>query len=157
MIYTDEDQEMIRYADGVFRSVSYHCSMLLKYGDRLDEIAEQLKGTVRSPAIRDPEEAKYQRGTVIYHCNIAELISEETETATKYRASESVLYELASFLQSECTPEEIEIICAYYDERLPLWLIGERVNYSKEAIRKKKNDILLRYAKVAAAIDKPVI
>ena len=154
MIYTDEQAEMIRYADGVFRAVNYHCSMILKYGDRLDEIADQLKGTVHSPVIRDPEEAKYKRGTVIYHCNIAELISEEAETATKYRASEAVLYELAGFLQNECALEEIDIITAYYDERLPLWLIGERLGYSKEAIRKKKNDILIRYARVAAAIEK---
>lgn len=152
MNYRDEDYDAIQYADGVFRSIYYHCSMILKLGDRLEEIADQLKGVVKSPAIRDPEEAKYQAGTKIYHSNIAELITEETETAVQYKASESVLYGIAAFLRESCDETEIQILCMYYDERLPFWLIGERLNYSKEAIRRKRNEALIRYARVATAI-----
>ena len=64
--YLDEETEQIRYADGVFRSIYYHCSVILRYGDRLEEIAAQLRGNVRSPVIRNSDEAMYQRGTMIY-------------------------------------------------------------------------------------------
>ena len=147
MKYLDEETEQIRYADGVFRSIYYHCSVILRYGDRLEEIAAQLRGNVRSPAIRNSDEAMYQRGTMIYHCNIAELITEEQETAARYRTSEAVLYSLAEFLGNKCTEQEIDIMCAYYDLRKPLWLIGEEMHYSREAIRKRKDMVLLRYAK----------
>ena len=145
-----EDIE-IEYADSVFRSVRYHCYKILRYGEQLDMIAVQLSGMIKSPRIRSLEEAKYQRGTVIYHNNIAELITDEQETAQLYRASENVLYELGAFLRDYCSPEEIDVICMYYDLRMPMWLIGEKMHYSKEAVRQKRNKVLAMYAKVATA------
>lgn len=153
MKYLDVDAEKIRYADGIFRSIYYHYSVILRTGDRLDEIGEALKGTVRSPSIRNPDEAKYQRGTIVYHCNIAELITEEQETAARYRASEAVLYNIAEFLEKQCTPQEIEIMCAYYDLRKSLYEIGMDMHYSKDSIRLRRNAVLTRYAELSAAND----
>lgn len=141
------DDDMIDYADGVFRSTKFHCNKILRYGEQLDLIAVMLDGHVKSPKIMSLEEAKYQRGTVIYHNNIAELITDEQETAQLYRASEAVLYELAAFLRDNCDSQETEVICLYYDLRWSLERIGRRINYSREAVRKIRNNALIKYAK----------
>ena len=153
-LFQDEELDAIEYADSVFRSVRYHCNQIQRYGEQLDMIAIRLSGTVRSPRIVSREEAKYQRGTRIYHNNIAELITDEQETAQLYRASEAVIYELAAFLRDYCSQEEIDIICLYYDLRMPLWLIGEKLHYSKDTIRRIRNKVLAMYTSCATALEK---
>lgn len=152
--FYEDENDAIEYADSVFRSVKYHCNQIQRYGEQLDMIAIQLSGTVRSPRIVSREEAKYQRGTVIYHNNIAELITDEQETAQLYRASENVLYEVAAFLRDYCTEQEVNVICMYYDLRMPLWLIGEKLNYSKDSVRRIRNKVLRMYESCATALEK---
>lgn len=108
--FYEDENDAIEYADSVFRSVKYHCNQIQRYGEQLDMIALQLSGTVRSPRIVSREEAKYQRGTVIYHNNIAELITDEQETAQLYRASENVLYEVAAMMDEKLKRTEERLL-----------------------------------------------
>ena len=108
------NNEKIKYIDGKLKGIKFSANRAVEIWDRLQEISIELKGTVRSPAIRSEEEAKYQRGTHIYKCNLIELMNEEEQLSRQYQIYETELNDIQTFLR-KLSDREIEILYQRYE------------------------------------------
>ena len=108
--------DIVKYADGRLKGFNYVIYQLLEIGDRLEEIASILNEvSVKSPTIRSPEEAKYQRGTVIYQNNLIELMEEETELSKKFNSLKKEYSDYSNFFQ-KLNDSEIELLQLRYEK-----------------------------------------
>ncbi|MBF1095848.1 MAG: sigma-70 family RNA polymerase sigma factor [Solobacterium sp.] len=138
------NNEKIKYIDGKLKGIKFSANRAVEIWDRLQEISIELKGTVRSPAIRSEEEAKYQRGTRIYKSNIVELMNEEEMLLKQYEMYETELNDIQKFLQ-KLSDSEIELLHERYECGRTFETIGEIVGYDMAAVQRKIRNILSKY------------
>lgn len=138
------NNEKIKYIDGKLKGIKFSANRAVEIWDRLQEISIELKGTVRSPAIRSEEEAKYQRGTHIYKCNLIELINEEEQLSRQYQIYETELNDIQTFLR-KLSDREIEILYQRYECGRSFETIGYILGYDHSVVQRKIKNILRKY------------
>ena len=136
--------DKIKYIDGKLKGIKFSANRAVEIWDRLQEISVELKGTVRSPAIRLEEEAKYQRGTHIYKCNLIELMNEEEQLSRQYQIYETELNDIQSFLR-KLSDREIEILYQRYECGRSFETIGYILGYDHSVVQRKIKNILRKY------------
>ena len=138
------NNDKIKYIDGKLKGIKFSANRAVEIWDRLHEISIELKGTVRSPAIRSEEEAKYQRGTHIYKCNLIELMNEEEQLSKQYQIYETELNDIQSFLR-KLSDREIEILYQRYECGRSFETIGYILGYDHSVVQRKIKNILRKY------------
>lgn len=138
------NNEKIKYIDGKLKGIKFSANRAVEIWDRLQEISIELKGTVRSPAIRSEEEAKYQRGTHIYRCNLIELMNEEEQLSKQYQMYETELNDIQFFLR-KLSDKEIEILYQRYECGRSFETIGYILGYDHSVVQRKIKNILRKY------------
>lgn len=138
------NNEKIKYIDGKLKGIKFSANRAVEIWDRLQEISIELKGTVRSPAIRSDEEAKYQRGTHIYKCNLIELMNEEEQLSRQYQIYETELNDIQTFLR-KLSDREIEILYQRYECGRSFETIGYILGYDHSVVQRKIKNILRKY------------
>lgn len=138
------NNEKIKYIDGKLKGIKFSANRAVEIWDRLQEISIELKGTVRSPAIRSEEEAKYQRGTHIYKCNLIELMNEEERLSRQYQIYETELNDIQTFLR-KLSDREIEILYQRYECGRSFETIGYILGYDHSVVQRKIKNILRKY------------
>ena len=138
------NNDKIKYIDGKLKGIKFSANRAVEIWDRLQEISIELKGTVRSPAIRSEEEAKYQRGTHIYKCNLIELMNEEEQLSKQYQIYETELNDIQSFLR-KLSDREIEILYQRYECGRSFETIGYILGYDHSVVQRKIKNILRKY------------
>lgn len=138
------NNDKIKYIDGKLKGIKFSANRAVEIWDRLQEISIELNGTVRSPAIRSEEEAKYQRGTRIYKSNIVELMNEEEMLLKQYEMYETELNDIQKFLQ-KLSDSEIELLHERYECGRTFETIGELVGYDMAAVQRKIRNALSKY------------
>lgn len=133
----------LKYIDGKLKGIKYSANRVVDIWDRLQEIAIELNGSVRSPSIRS-EEAKYQRGTRIYKSNIIELMNEEEMLSRQYEMYETELNDIQRFLE-KLTDNEIELLYQRYECGRSFEAIGYILGYDNAYIQRQLKKILLKY------------
>lgn len=137
------NNEKIKYIDGKLKGIKFSANRAVEIWDRLQEISIELKGTVRSPSIRS-EEAKYQRGTHIYRCNLIELMNEEEQLSKQYQMYETELNDIQFFLR-KLSDKEIEILYQRYECGRSFETIGYILGYDHSVVQRKIKNILRKY------------
>lgn len=140
MIYNDK----IKYIDGKLKGIKFSANRVVDIWDRLQEINNELNGGVKSPTIRSEDEAKYQRGTRIYRCNIVELMNEEEILIKQYQMYETELNDIQNFLKKLST-NEIELLYERYECGRSFETIGYILGYDNAYIQRQLKKILLKY------------
>ena len=140
MVHDDK----LKYIDGKLKGIKYSANRLVDIWDRLQEIARELNGAVRSPSIRSEEEAKYQRGTRIYKCNIIELMNEEETLSKQYKMYETELSDIQNFL-TKLSDKEIELLYERFECGRSFETIGYILGYDHSVVQRKIKNILLKY------------
>ena len=138
------NNDKIKYIDGKLKGIKFSANRAVEIWDRLQEISVELKGTVRSPAIRSEEEAKYQRGTHIYKCNLIELMNEEEQLSRQYQIYETELNDIQTFLR-KLSDREIEILYQRYECGRSFETIGYILGYDHSVVQRKIKNILRKY------------
>lgn len=134
----------LKYIDGKLKGIKYSANRVVDIWDRLQEIAIELNGSVRSPSIRSEEEAKYQRGTRIYKSNIIELMNEEEMLSKQYKMYETELSDIQNFL-TKLSDKEIELLYERYECGRSFETIGYILGYDNAYIQRRLKKILLKY------------
>nr|DAT22455.1 MAG TPA: Protein of unknown function (DUF1492) [Caudoviricetes sp.] len=134
----------LKYIDGKLKGIKYSANRVVDIWDRLQEIAIELNGSVRSPSIRSEEEAKYQRGTRIYKSNIIELMNEEEMLSRQYEMYETELNDIQRFLE-KLSDNEIELLFQRYECGRSFETIGYILGYDNAYIQRQLKKILLKY------------
>lgn len=140
MVHNDK----LKYIDGKLKGIKYSANRVVDIWDRLQEIAIELNGSVRSPSIRSEEEAKYQRGTRIYKSNIIELMNEEEMLSHQYAMYETELNDIQRFLE-KLTDNEIELLYQRYECGRSFETIGYILGYDHSVVQRKIKNILCKY------------
>lgn len=138
------NNDKMKYIDGKLKGIKFSANRVVEIWDRLQEISIELKGTVRSPAIRSEEEAKYQRGTHIYKCNLIELMNEEEQLSKQYQMYETELNDIQFFLR-KLSDKEIEILYQRYECGRSFETIGYILGYDHSVVQRKIKNILRKY------------
>lgn len=138
------NNDKIKYIDGKLKGIKFSANRAVEIWDRLQEISIELKGAVRSPAIRSEEEAKYQRGTHIYKCNLIELMNEEEQLSRQYQIYETELNDIQTFLR-KLSDREIEILYQRYECGRSFETIGYILGYDHSVVQRKIKNILRKY------------
>lgn len=135
-------KEKFQYTDGKMKGFRHTISMILRLGDRLEELALALSGnTLKSPSIKSPEEAKYQSGTRIFNDNLIALIAEEEETRKEYDRFEREYKNYATFFR-KLDDTEIEILSLRYENGFDYVKIAKILYTSHGYVYKKICQIL---------------
>ena len=137
------NNDKIKYIDGKLKGIKFSANRAVEIWERLQEIGIELKGTVRSPSIRS-EEAKYQRGTHIYRCNLIELMNEEEQLSKQYQMYETELNDIQFFLR-KLSDKEIEILYQRYECGRSFETIGYILGYDHSVVQRKIKNILRKY------------
>lgn len=138
------NNDKLKYIDGKLKGIKYSANRVVDIWDRLQEIAIELNGSVKSPSIRSEEEAKYQRGTCIYKSNIIELMNEEEVLSLQYNMYETELNDIQRFLQ-KLSVNEIELLYERYECGRSFETIGYILGYDNAYIQRQLKKILLKY------------
>ena len=136
--------DKLKYIDGKLKGIKFSANRVVEIWDRLQEINVELNGTIKSPAIRSEDEAKYQRGTHIYRCNLIELMNEEEQLSKQYRMYETELNDIQRFLE-KLTDNEIELLYERYECGRSFETIGYMLGYDNAYIQRQLKKILLKY------------
>lgn len=110
-------------ADGLLKSLPYTCAKILDLTEKLKIVAQDLRGTIKSPAIRSKEEAAYQRGTVIYRNDIVDLLSQE-EALSKELSHFLWEYHRIEKAVQQLDPYEVELLSYRYENRFTISAIA---------------------------------
>lgn len=138
------NSDKIKYIDGKLKGIKFSANRVVEIWDKLQEIRIELNGAARSPAIRSEEEAKYQRGTHIFKCNIIELMNEEETIIKQYGMYEAELNDIQKFLQ-KLSDTEIELLYQRYECGRSFETIGYILGYDNAYIQRQLKKILLKY------------
>lgn len=104
---------------------------------------------VSSPAIRDREEAKYQRGTRVYSdARLLDLIEERDrlESEVKYKTGFCARIQ-AMIDEADLSPEETELLQYRFEKGYSLRLIGSLFLCQKDKAKVMIDDLLSKIAK----------
>lgn len=138
------NDDKIKYIDGKLKGIKFYANRVVDIWDRLKEIENELNGGAKSPTIRSEDEAKYQRGTRIYRCNIVELMNEEEILIKQYQMYETELNDIQNFLRKLST-NEIELLYERYECGRSFETIGYILGYDNAYIQRQLKKILLKY------------
>lgn len=138
------NDDKIKYIDGKLKGIKFSANRVVDIWDRLQEIDNELNGGAKSPTIRSEDEAKYQRGTRIYRCNIVELMNEEEILIKQYQMYETELNDIQNFLRKLST-NEIELLYERYECGRSFETIGYILGYDNAYIQRQLKKILLKY------------
>ena len=138
------NSDKIKYIDGKLKGIKFSANRVVDIWDRLQEINVELNGTLHSPTIRSEDEAKYQRGTHIYRCNLIELMNEEEQLSKQYQMYETELNDIQRFLE-KLTDNEIELLYERYECGRSFETIGYILGYDNAYIQRQLKKILLKY------------
>lgn len=138
------NNEKIKYIDGKLKGIKFSANRVVDIWDRLEEINAELNGAIKSPTIRSEDEAKYQRGTRIYRCNIVELMNEEEILIKQYQMYEAELNDIQLFLE-KLTDNEIELLYERYECGRSFETIGYILGYDHSVVQRKIKNILRKY------------
>lgn len=138
------NDDKIKYIDGKLKGIKFSANRVVDIWDRLKEIENELNGGAKSPTIRSEDEAKYQRGTRIYRCNIVELMNEEEILIKQYQMYETELNDIQNFLRKLST-NEIELLYERYECGRSFETIGYILGYDNAYIQRQLKKILLKY------------
>lgn len=138
------NNEKIKYIDGKLKGIKFSANRVVDIWDRLQEINIELNGAIKSPAIRSEDEAKYQRGTHIYRCNLIELMNEEEQLSKQYQMYETELNDIQFFLR-KLSDKEIEILYQRYECGRSFETIGYILGYDHSVVQRKIKNILRKY------------
>ena len=138
------NNEKIKYIDGKLKGIKFSANRVVDIWDRLQEINVELNGAAKSPAIRSEDEAKYQRGTHIYRCNLIELMNEEEQLSKQYQMYETELNDIQFFLR-KLSDKEIEILYQRYECGRSFETIGYILGYDHSVVQRKIKNILRKY------------
>lgn len=138
------NNEKIKYIDGKLKGIKFSTNRVVDIWDRLEEINAELNGAIKSPTIRSEDEAKYQRGTHIYRCNLIELMNEEEQLSKQYQMYETELNDIQFFLR-KLSDKEIEILYQRYECGRSFETIGYILGYDHSVVQRKIKNILRKY------------
>ncbi len=138
------NNEKIKYIDGKLKGIKFSANRVVDIWDRLEEINVKLNGTIKSPTIRSEDEAKYQRGTHNYRCNLIELMNEEEQLSKQYQMYETELNDIQFFLR-KLSDKEIEILYQRYECGRSFETIGYILGYDHSVVQRKIKNILRKY------------
>lgn len=138
------NNEKIKYIDGKLKGIKFSANRVVDIWDRLEEINAELNGAIKSPTIRSEDEAKYQRGTHIYRCNLIELMNEEEQLSKQYQMYETELNDIQLFLR-KLSDKEIEILYQRYECGRSFETIGYILGYDHSVVQRKIKNILRKY------------
>lgn len=138
------NNEKIKYIDGKLKGIKFSANRVVDIWDRLEEINAELNGAIKSPKIRSEDEAKYQRGTHIYRCNLIELMNEEEQLSKQYQMYETELNDIQLFLR-KLSDKEIEILYQRYECGRSFETIGYILGYDHSVVQRKIKNILRKY------------
>lgn len=120
-----------------FKSLKHHVECLICAEDKLNELSYILSGNaLKSPSIKSTEEAKFQKGTVIYKNNLIELMTEE-ETLIKVRDYHLFAVRKVMYYLQQLTDEEVELLELRYWHRIDIKHISKMYYCSRSAIYRK--------------------
>ena len=136
--------DKLKYIDGKLKGIKFSANRVVEIWDRLQEINVELNGTIKSPAIRSEDEAKYQRGTHIYRCNLIELMNEEEQLSKQYQMYETELNDIQFFLR-KLSDKEIELLYERFECGRSFETIGYIHGYDHSVVQRKIKNILLKY------------
>ena len=138
------NNEKIKYIDGKLKGIKFSANRVVDIWDRLKEINAELNGAIKSPTIRSEDEAKYQRGTHIYRCNLIELMNEEEQLSKQYQMYETELNDIQFFLR-KLSDKEIELLYERYECGRSFETIGYILGYDHSVVQRKIKNILRKY------------
>ena len=138
------NSDKIKYIDGRLKGIKFSANRVVEIWDKLQEIRIERNVSARSPAIRSEEEAKYQRGTHIFKCNIIELMNEEETLIKQYEMYEAELKDIQKFLQ-KLSDTEIELLYQRYECGRSFETIGYILGYDHSVVQRKIKNILRKY------------
>ena len=116
--------------------------MLMECEEQLKIIANSLY-SIGSPKIKSKEEALYKKGTVIYKCNIAELMQEEQDLIVERDYYLLKVRKVAKFLQ-QLNDDEVLLLHYRYWCKFTIRKISKILFISKTNVVKKIQNILER-------------
>ena len=133
-LFETKRREKIEYADGILRGYNYHIAKRDKLKLQLEQIFHEMCG-VGSPAIKDPEMAKYQIQRQFKGTDYIGLMEKQDVVTKEYVHECKEIEKVDLFLSS--LPEEIEtMIRKYYVDRKTYEEIGDEHHMSRETVRR---------------------
>ena len=139
--YTDE----LKALDLQFKMFVYNTQKMLETYEELLLIGYELNGsTIKSPCIRSEDEAKYQRGTVIYRNNISDLIYREEQIRNQYLFHHYAVDRIVKILQ-RCSPGEVQMLIERYESGYTIREMAMMYDYSKSQMFREINKILEKF------------
>lgn len=131
-----------------FKQFRYHLTSLIQAEERLVVLSHQLSGkSIKSPAIKSSDEAKYQTGTKIYKNNLIELMTEE-ESLIKTRDFHLYAVKKIMYYLQQLTDEEVELLELRYWHRVDVKYIAKMFYWSKRSAYRKFDSIFEKLAQV---------
>lgn len=146
----DDKKELINDLE----QFKYSVERLMTLEDELALISEELKGeTLHSPTFKSKDEAKYQKGTMIYHNNIPELldreeclINERDYYLFRVRRVAMLLQKIAYAMRydEKVLNQYIQLLELRYWHRYSIRAIAEMMYFSKSTVL-RKFDIIFEF------------
>lgn len=138
MVTNEQKKELVNDLEQFRHSVE----RLIELEDELSGVADELRGnTLHSPSFKSLDESKYQRGTMIYHNHIPELLDKEERLSKERDYYLFRVRRVSSFLQ-KLSDDEVKLVEMRYWNGYSLNLISQMMFMSKTTIFNKINDIL---------------
>ncbi len=110
---------------------------LMDLEDMLFLVSEELSGnTIKSPHIKSEDEAKYQRGTIIYKNNICDLIERESDLVKQRDYYLYKVKKVESFLKL-LNDDDVKLLEYHYWDKLGLRTISKILFLSKDTLSRR--------------------
>lgn len=138
---------MVRSVDDIkneLEQFEHNTIMLMECEEQLKIIANALY-SIGSPKIKSKEEALFKKGTVIYKCNIAELMQEEQDLIVERDYYLLKVRKVASFLQ-KLSDDEVLLLHYRYWCKFSIRTIA-KIQYTSKSNIFKKLEIIFKKIK----------
>jgi len=135
------------------KSAEYRINVFLDYCyelpalyDHIYQIQSELnKYGVNSPKIISQEEAKYQKGTMVYtDAALLEKIEVRDSLIKDYLYKDWYCLKIQKFLET-LPPEDVELLSMRYERRCTLRQIADIYYSNKDSVQKKIQEIIVRF------------
>lgn len=137
------ERENIFHVDRELRDYYFYIEKLKNINDEIKRIDVKLNG-IGSPAIRNPEEAKYQRGTKIYSdINLLELFEEQDKLQEQKRDCLYMIKRTEKKLQ-RLDEEEMKLVELRYKQKKTLRQLAEKYYVTKSTMARRMDEALLK-------------
>ncbi|SJZ60382.1 hypothetical protein SAMN02745191_1128 [Anaerorhabdus furcosa] len=131
----------IKDIDLLLKSFKWHVKSYYSCSSKLLEINDLLQGGAKSPRFKDRNEAKYQKGTVIYTNNIPELLDEEEKTNKELKFHKFAIDKVHTLILN-ITFDDLKLIEKYYWYGMTHQKIADQMCLDVSVITKKINKII---------------